>query len=610
MRWRPKKNAGLVPNLGLNFAAQLFTWMETFLVIRTKKGTLEPFRMNTIQQIMAQYVAHCWYEGIPVKVVLPKSRQMGSSTFWQALFFSMCELKEGYAVATVAHDEKGSTTIFGKSLTFARNLERTGWDKPAFVTEQASYLKWHSESSLHCGTIKSGDALGKGDTLSAIHYSESANFSDKGVNAKNAVASIQESCHDDRWTIYVHESTAKGKDPFYWPLCEQARDPSSGSTFRLIFLPWFLEKNYRLSWRAFRRQQLLLGNTDPGERFVATAEEEALRERLRTAEVLPHQSYWRYQFELSDSQLIWRRAKITEMGDPDLFKRYYPSFYEEAFTASASGWVNEETIDHYRKASRQPKVRGYFDRLTGRFKKLDTGNVRIWEQPDPLSEYVIGADIGGEKEGSDPSCAYVIDKHSYEVVAQVHGFMQWDHYADTLMALGNYYRGALLVVENNVNPAVAIRCHRANYVNLYYYQNVDRARTARPNDPGFNTNRKTRPAMLKLLKKHLKAHSVKNPDPYFWQEIENMVWVPTNTTNPDRDGVYKATGGNHDDRIMALAIAVYQCPQLEFTYGEAAIAPEEMSPAYLLHLRLKEEDRRNGARYGGYLNLGANRAAA
>lgn len=578
-------------------------------MIRTKKGTLAPFRMNRIQQILAQYVAHCWHQEVPVRVLLPKSRQMGSSTFWQALFFAMCELKDGYAVATVAHDEAGSKVIFQKSVTFARNLERRGWPHPDFTHMQGAYFKWRAESSLHCGTIKTGDALGKGDSLSGIHYSESANFCDKGIDAANAVASIQESCHMDRWTIIVHESTAKGKDPFYWPMCEKARDPHSGSTFRLIFLPWFLEPNYKMSWRQYRKQLVLLGKQDPGPRFVPTAEEEALREQLRSVEVHPDERYWKYRIELKDTQLIWRRHKIAELGDVDLFKRYYPSFYHEAFTGSTDCMFKKETIDHYRKNSRAPHVRGYFDLTSGLFHELPEGPIRIWEKPDPLSEYVIGADIGGEKVGSDPSCAYVVDKHSLQVVAQVHGHMEWDHYADTLAMLGSYYNHALLVVENNFNPAVAKRLHRSDYPNLYYYQEVDRARASRPNDPGFNTNRKTRPAMLKLLKKLLRDRRVDMPDSQFWVEMENMVWVPTNTKFPDRDGVYRATSGNHDDRVIALAIALYQCPQLSFE-GELDVPVNELTPAYRLYMRLLKDGRfrKPGENYD-FLSLGGPNAA-
>lgn len=605
------------PGIGLKFACRVFTWAEKFLRIRTKDGTVVPFRMNTIQQILAQYVAWCWHNAIPVKVALPKGRQMGSSTFWQVLFFTMCELKPGYRVATVAHDEEGATEIFGKSQTFKRELDKTPWGRPDLLQDQSGFMLWAHESSLSCGTIKTGDALGKGGTPSAIHFSESANFSDKGVNARRAVNSIVNARADNRWTIECHESTAKGKDPFYWPLCERARDPNSGSDYRLIFLPWFLEKGYSLTWEEYRRIMTMNGRRDPGKEFIPTTEELKLRRRLQDTVVQPHERHHRYQTYLTDEQLIWRRWAITNKcdGDEDEFKRYYPSFYEEAFTASSSSMFDDQTVDYYRSNSRAPVARGKVTETPGTnppatFERMGHGSVQVWEFPRPGEEYVIGADIGGEKADSDPSCAYVIKKHSLQVVAMIHGQFEWDHYADDLFNLGVFYNDALLVVENNHNPATAKRLHRRRYPNLYYYAPDHKPGVGK--DPGFNTNRKTRPEILKVLKRAARERFFDCPDRGLYIEMETFVWVPkASTDNPDRDGEYRAVGTNHDDRIMALALALFQCPMPE----EAALHFKEEEPeptrAYLMHLRLMqehEEEEREAA--GQFLNLGPPRPSS
>src|SRR5690606_24652091 len=119
--WKPKAQK---PSKALVFAAKVFTWMETFLWIRTKEGQILPFRMNTIQQIFAQYVAERWHKALPVKVAGPKSRQLGSSTFWQLLFFALCELKPGYRVGVVAHDEEGAREVFSRAHTALRQIKK------------------------------------------------------------------------------------------------------------------------------------------------------------------------------------------------------------------------------------------------------------------------------------------------------------------------------------------------------------------------------------------------------------------------------------------------------------------------------------------------------
>lgn len=606
--WRIK--AGVKPSKALKFACKVFTWMETFGRIRAKDSAIVPFNMNAIQQILAQYIAWRWQRGLSVRIALPKSRQMGSSTFFMVLNFALCELMPGYRMGLVAHVEDSATEIFDKAITLRKEVDKTDWDPIQWEQTQAAYLKWHSESSMACATIKTGDALGRGGTLSGVHFSESASYADKGVNARGAVVAILQSVAETRWRIEVHESTAKGKDPFFWPLCEDARDPNKGSAYQLIFLPWFLEAGYQMSWGDYRRELLETGKRDPGERFVPTQEESALRRRLAETAVEPHERLWRYQYVLSDEQLIWRRHAIVNKcwGNIDSFRREYPTTYEEAFTASASCMFEEATVEWYRERARDPIARG--DLSDGVDSPLFVTDPRgaclIWEMPQPGSEYVMGVDPGGLKANSDPSCAYVVNKHTMEVVAQIHGHFEWDHFIDHAFNLGIFYNKALLVVENNHNPASANRCHRREYPNLYYYFEENQIAASQGKVPGFNTNRKTRPQLLNTIKKLLRERTPTIPDKYFWREMETFVWVPKSASdNPDRDGDFRAVGANHDDRIMALAIALFLCPQIEPQIDVDREIPEKPTRAYLMYLELKKGWEQEANDGGEYLNLGS-----
>lgn len=588
----------------LIWVAKALTWFETFLRVRSKEGPIVPFHLNASQQILAHYVSERHYLGLPIELIQVKCRQHGSSTFWAGWITTCCELKPGFKAATIAHDERAAGTIFGKIKTFVRQLERAGWAKPYFVEEQRNSLVWDTESANFAGTIKTGDALGKGETLNAVHYTESANFTDKGTNAHKATASIQQSVANSRWRLVVHESTANGKDGFFWPLAEDARDPNSGSTMQLIFIPWLLTPEYRMTWGTYRRLLMESGGKDPGT-FKRTEEECKLAERLATEEVTPANRYYRYRVKLTDKQLIWRRWAIKNLcnGDPEEFKRYYPSFYEEAFTASASSMFEPPVIDWYRKNSKPPKHRGVLQ--NGVFEEVKDGEVRIWQWPQRDVDYVLAADVGGDKAHSDPSCAYVIAKPTYEVVAMVHGHFEWDHFADTLIELGEFYFDALLVVENNYNPATAKRLFRKGYRNLYFYFDGEKSDARRGKTPGFNTNKGNRRTMLNRLRRACREMKLTCYDEHLWKEMESFVWVPkSGSENPDRDGEFRATGANHDDRIMALAIGVFQLPDYEdlpvFDHDE----PFDPGPAYRDYLRfereLKEQERKSGP---GYLLL-------
>ena len=585
---------------GATLAAKLASWIETFLTIRTKKGELKKIEFNTVQEILLQYIAYCWAIGLPVRIVLPKGRQMGTSTFFQSLFFGMCELKKGYHVALVAHDEAGATEIFGKSKTFYREISES-W--PVYLTtEQRNRMDWKSESSMFAATIKTGDALGKGATLNAIHFSESANFSDKGTDAPNAEASILNSLAEGPMSIVVHESTAKGRDPFYYPKCEDARQGLN--EYQLIFLPWFLEKGYKRSWKQHREEILQRGNPDPGDSFRPSKEEQDLRRMLKEQEVLPNERFYRYNTHLSDEQLIWRRWCIQNKchAKLELFQRYYPSTYEEAFIASSSCMFEEETIEFYRGISSPASYTGTLEaipnykgipRLGFNFKSRSREHspLRIWEMPIETETYVIGADPGGANIRSDPNCAYVLKKRNMEVVAQVYGQMNWETFSDLIESVSIFYNEALLAVENNLNRAICSRLHSRGRANLYYYQDTSVLRIGREKTPGFNTNSRTRPEILSILEQSARKKAIYCRDPGFPREMTTFIWVPRRGS--DIDGKYTAAGSNKDDRIMAMAIAVYLCPRADWSHSPIKPDTEESTKytrAYAKFLELQESE--------------------
>ncbi len=595
---------GVEKSKGLQRAAKVFEWMERFLYIRLKDNAeqaLAPYRLNTVQQIIAQYIAACWHVGIPVKCVCPKARQMGISTFWQALGYTLCQLFPGYNTAVVAHIEEAATEIFGKSKIFDRNIRGWHLDK---IADQRGRMEWVNSSASHCGSIKTADGLLMGFTLNMIHWSEVANFCDRGNDAYGALASARPALAQTDMTVEVFESTAKGKDPLYWPMCEEARDPHSGSDYTLLFLPWFLQKEYSISWDKYRNMFLEKGKNDPGPQFKPTPEENNLRKSLAQVEVEPWEKYHKYRVDLTDDQLIWRRWAIQNIcrGDIDTFKRFYPASYEEAFTASASCMFDNDTLRWYQSRTRTAPNFGNVENAgkVSAFVSNPKGYVSMWESPNPRDEYVIGADIGGERKKSDPSCAYVINKHTLQVMACWHGYAEWDFYADALYDLGRYYNWALLVVENNVNPAVAKRLHREGYPNLYYYFD-DATGQGGGRVPGFNTNTKTRNEILDTLDQACRGRRLKNPDRFFPSEMETFIWVPKSPGSTS--GKYMATGSNKDDRIMAAALAVFHCARETARVDGPEVKEKKKSFAQQYYEELMREARFE--KEEGFLNLSA-----
>lgn len=550
------------PTPGLVKAARVHEWMENCLKIRTKgrvdlgdgKTTrLVPFRLNPIQIRFAEYVAFCWARNLPVKVLEPKPRQVGSTTYWQGLGFTLCVLEPGWHVLTVAHVESSGTEIFHKTHTFLRHLP------PEFQysldSRQQNSVRWTSGSHSWVGSSSEGDAFGKGPTPSMIHFSEAANYGDKGQDPFAPVISALGSLADNPKqsdTIVVFESTAQGKDPLFWDRCEAARDPNSGSEYTLLFVPWFHDKGYSMEWKEYRRRFQELAKQDPGARFTPTEEEAVLRQQLRGTVVAPHELTWRYAADLIDEQLIWRRWAIanTCSGKTHLFQRYFPATYEEAFAASIRCMFDDDTRAHYYRQARDPVQIGVLDR-DGDFRVNPRGWLKIWQHPREGEKYVIAGDVGGGEKKSDPCAAYVVNDATLEVVAALHSRMDWDDFTAALHNLGVYYNFGLLIVETNYNPAPAITLHKDGYPNLYYYSFEGQLKGA-PNKPGFDTNRRTRPELISYIDRATRMKQLKCYDREFAREMETFIYVA-------KEKRYRARKPNHDDRIMSMGLAVYCC---------------------------------------------------
>ncbi|MFQ5351445.1 MAG: hypothetical protein ACE5D3_00030 [Candidatus Binatia bacterium] len=603
IRWEPKTPTK--SSHGLIKAARLFEFIENELKIRTKravtiraadgkrrKSQLVPFRFNAVQMILAQELAECWHTKVPFRRLIPKARQMGISTWFQAVFFGLCIGQPQYHVALIAHIEDGGDEIFSKAHTFERNL-------PAALAvdlekRQGNRLAWVNGSTMWVGSIKVGDALGKGPTLSGIHFSECANFGDRGIDSISTATSIMNSVADSPDVIVAYESTAKGRDAFFWELCERALSDKYGIEDKVLFLPWYLDPDYKMSWEEYRRR--LKGKSIP-KTFRRTGEEKVLAQQLERVKVTKANCRHRYSVRLTDEQLIWRRFKIANdcYDQEHLFRRYYPATYEEAFSSTVTCMFAPETVDHYASGAKDALVRGNLVRLGSRidYERDKNGRLRIWEEPIPGEEYVIGCDVGGERIGNDANAAYVLNKHTTECVAAYHGAREFDHLADDMCALGRYYNNAELVIENNHQPAVAKTAFKNGYPNLYHYYPEGSFRRTVQGVPGFNTNRRTRPELMAYLAQATRPSAdgriLKCKDKWFAREMETFVLV---------DKVYKAQGKNKDDRIMAMAIAIYRCAWV-VEKDRAEEAKQKNSWAYDLFLKIQDEESRDDMRSGG-----------
>lgn len=582
----------------------MFSWMETHLRITNKQGDLVPFTFNAAQMRLAETVAACWHQEIPVKLLVPKGRQMGISTWVEALCTAIAVLSaaagRAFRAALVAHDDVSAATVFTITRTFVRHLP-PAYDYSLLHRNSAEFT-WEAGPSIKVYSIKTGDAIAKGNRLNFIHYTEAANYADKGLDAHAAYEAIQGSLAKDKEAIVIIESTSKGRDPFFHAMVDDC--VNGRNDFKLVFLPWFLDPGYRMDWQTYRSWVMANpANPDPGSGFCYTEQETAMQARLRFP-VPPGQETYRYQRELDPEQWIWRRAVIRNDfgGREENFARYYPLTYEEAFSATETGAFSPDDVAHYAHHASNPDQRGNLylrghaepNRCEVVWEPSPTGLVKVWDPPSQDAEdYLVAADVGGGR-GQDFCAAYVFRCSDLTMVAAIHAQLEWEIYAEALYALARHYNNAVLAIENNAHPSVAQWCHKNNYPRLYYYYEEDRLRPGQPNLPGFNMNKKTRVGVIDAITQAVRSRLLRIPDPGFANEMASFVWNEAMQR-------YEAAWGKHDDRIVAAGIACYLIRPNQAK--RASYTGPQVNPAMRILESLRHHARTHGASFGRRRNF-------
>lgn len=560
----------LVDSEGARKAAEVFSLMERYLWIRPKEGTPRLLEFNAIQMILAFNVALAWHLKIPIRFLVPKYRQGGVTTWCFALLFALClratALGKAYRVGLVSHEEDGGEKVFQIIRTFVKNLPPalSNTANPQFKTDHYNSVQitWSFGAELHVHSVKKLDALGRGGTVNALHCTEAGSYGDKGVNASEAMSAIKGSLVKEEDTLpdsmVIYESTAKGHDSFFWPLVEDSL--KGKSDYVTLFLPWFLEPAYTMTWEAYRAQvRSNPVNPDPGPHFIPTHEEQALREQLR-APVPESDWHFRYSAELTDGQLIWRRSTIKELGgDVKSFRREYPSTIEEAFAATEQGRFTADQVAHYQSLVHEPLEHGDI-RMPGA-NKVTTweahphGAWAVWDRaPIPGDSYTVVADVS-EGQGQDNSHAIVLHDNSMRVVARyTSGQAQWEDVALVLEAAGYHWNRALVAVEANVSKTfmagrlVAEALFKAGYSNLYFYREEDQLNPSAPSKPGWLTTEATRAKAISQMSEACRSRRLVSHDEILVREMRSFVWN-------EKKKRYEAAPGKTDDAVMTTAIA-------------------------------------------------------
>jgi hypothetical protein len=479
------------------------------VLIRPKNGdNLVPLTFNAPQKRLHDAIEGQIKSTGKVRIIILKARQQGFSTYVHGRIYWKLSHRYSRKGLVVAHIADSTRTLFDM-------YKRTHTNTPKAVQMQTKYSsrKELVFSELDTGLMVAtagGDAIARGETINDAHLSEVAFWpsSTASDNFNALMACVPNSRDTD---VYI-ESTANGMSGIFYELWRGAVEGKND--FLPFFSPWFDTPEYRMDVPSY---------------FERTLEEEDIAK----------------EFSLDNGQLMFRRVNIATHG-LEKFRQEYPSTPEEAFIASGRPVFNPDQIHEMLKASEPPLYHMTHEEPT--FVKNPHGALKVWREIQNNETYYIGADGAMGIRNGDYSVAQVLDSQK-RLAASFRDHVHPDYFARILFDLGMYYNEAKVIVENNSHGLLtAIRLGRDLAYPNVYTEIAEGALNDRDSiSIGFRTTEKSKPLIIDRLRAALRENELDIRDATTLREMLSFIVTET--------GKMEAETGNHDDTVMALALA-------------------------------------------------------
>jgi hypothetical protein len=556
-------------------------YAQACLIIRKKSSAFSPLVFNEAQRIVHEQLSTQLKTTGRIRAVILKARQEGVSTLVAARFFRAIHLWPGIVALVIADSLTRAGALYDIYDRYYNNLPPELKPVRTRRANQRS-VKFSHDSELSVRPATDTEA-GRAITVHRVHASELAYWGDQ---ADETWISLMQSVPDQGSEVIV-ESTAKGAGGLFHRLWEDAEAGESG--WIAIFLPWWIHEEYEREPDA----EIVDAITKEPDDFEKQALEEGFQYRGKT-------------HILTLPKLAWRRATIVEKfgGDPRhpskdairQFQQEYPATAEEAFLVSGACFFDEDRLRSLARRGEDPETRGRLVRRDDRSVGIDPnirGPFRAWNPPEIGRHYVVGADtaegiekakerssIENEVGGRDYSAAVVLRlpyrdgdvQHPAKVVAELHGHLAPEVFAEQLRLLGEMYScGESKAGEYRSKALVAVeRSHSSgqtvlrllnesfNYHPLFWHREINRRTRKIGRRVGWITDVTSRMPMLDDLGRAIREDKIEIRGKDLLREMTTFVFWP--------NGKPMAEEGCHDDRVIALGIA-WQMASREHSHG-------------------------------------------
>ena len=529
--------------------------------------TLNSCQRTIIAEVVKQYSA-----GLPVRIMICKSRRVGGSMI-SAILVSLLMMGNERYRAVVASHELGRVSIYLRDLyhvllDYLPNQLRDfrGKDKRRMRGHGHTFTKNYSTLSVDV------EAEIRGRATDFLHCSEFAFFKD-GAGFLNA---YRPTLPDRHGTFAILESTPHAYDDHFHRMYEDAL--AGNSTYTPLFF----------AWQEFAENQI-----------AVTEEEEA--EILNSLHV-QHTKFGNElqlvrDYGVSAGQIKWRRNQLMDM-DLDSFRREWPSSIEEAFAeADTRNVFDMDVLRQMARTAKEPRNQGEMRtevslhwQKPSRFLLRHEGLVQIWQHPEPGEDYVGGSDHSLGR--GDWNSLTICKRMPLQVVATLHGDrikqnIMPAEFAEQMYHLLRYYNEAYCAIEiNDTGLVVATQLSEWGYPNMLSHRNIFVGETLQEFG-GWRNTTKTRTYSIERLRYYVKNKLIAIPDPLTIREMMHFVYAtPNNDLSKEKAQAARKgqtqrgtdVTGLHDDRVFSLisALLAHEALEAPLTQREKAIQAEQV----------------------------------
>ena len=532
-------------------------FLTRFCLILTDEKKLEPVvpwpsQEKVLKIMQEEELRQEEFGSSKILLALLKSRQVGGTVLGEALVAHMVFLNAN-TQGLIASDHPDTSLNLYHVLTRIYDNMPPWFRPPIKGRVKGTHLHFPDlDSDVLVGAGNQRTTMGQGMNIDVCHLTELSTWEFPSYIDEDLMPAFNSS--RKHHSIILLESTGAGaKGNWFYEHFMAAWGKKT--SFKAIFAAWYLRPNNRVRSEGFT---FLPHTLDMAKRVLQESGEKLDREQL---------AFYQYA-----------RRDFEEKGELEKFYQEYPSTVEEAFQTGVKSAFPLELRSRLRDRVKKPIFVGEVNLSTGKLKKLDIeefqasedplkwkGRLRIWELPKKGKFYVVSVDAshGLDADNAAIEVIRVGDRKDLdEQVAEWAGDLPPGDLAVVAGVIGRIYRDkdadldALMAVECNPgSPGTTTQLvlQQLNYNNFYMWRRPHAATGGEATVYGWWTTPATRPLLINVLLEYLGKEDVLVNSPELIAEMGSFV----KTRLPSGRIHWEAFSGYHDDRLIALGIALY-----------------------------------------------------